>query len=241
MPRIQFFNYNNNKIAYRFSKRSKKTLVFIHGLQSSMNGTKATFFSKVAKKKNYSYLVMDLRGHGLSSGTFRELSIKDWYLDLVKIINFLKIEQIILVGSSMGGWLAINFSLLNQSKVIKLIGLAAAPDFTELLLWKNFNNNIKSKILIKGIYKKRISKDFVYEYSDILIKQSRSMLTSKIKRRFVGDVIFFQGSKDLSVPFNYNNRFLNSDQFKNLTISIIKDADHSLSDIRSLKIIEKEI
>ncbi len=67
------------------------------------------------------------------------------------------------------------------------------------------------------------------------------MLTSKIKRRFVGDVIFFQGSKDLSVPFNYNNRFLNSDQFKNLTISIIKDADHSLSDIRSLKIIEKEI
>ena len=240
MPRIQFFIYNNNKIAYRFSKRSKKTLVFIHGLQSSMNATKATFFSNISKRKNYSYLVMDLRGHGLSSGIFNKLSIKDWYQDLEEIINFLNIKQMIIVGSSMGGWLAINYTLLNPSKIIKLIGLAPAPDFTQLLLWNKFSNSIKSEILTKGVYKKKISRDFEYEYSKILIMQSKLMLTNKIKKKFNGEVIFFHGSKDKSVPYDYNERFLKGKQFGNLQINIIKDADHSLSDLKSLKIIEKE-
>ena len=240
MSRILFFNYNNNKIAYRFSKRSKKTIVFIHGLQSNMNGTKASFFNNLARKKNYSYLRIDLRGHGLSSGIFSELSVRDWYEDLEKLINFLKIKQMIIVGSSMGGWLAINYTLLNQSKVIKLIGLAPAPDFTELLLWKNFSNSIKKKIMTKGVYKKKLSKDFVYEYSKNLITQSKTILTSKIKRKYNGDVVFFQGSNDTSVPYDYNNRFLKGSQFKHLQINIIKNANHSLSDKISLKIIAKE-
>ena len=240
MPRIHFFKYNNNKIAYRFSKRSKKTIVFIHGLQSDMNGTKATFFYNIARRKKYSYLSMDLRGHGLSSGVFNQLSVKDWYQDLNELIKFLKIKQIIIVGSSMGGWLAINYTLLNPSKIIKLIGLAPAPDFTELLLWKNFRHSIKKKIMTKGVYKKRISKEFVYEYSKVLIMQSRPMLTNKIKSKYNGEVIFFQGSKDTSVPYDYNNRFLDGDNFENLQIIIVKDADHSLSDTKTLKIIEKE-
>ena len=240
MPRIHFFKYNNNKIAYRFSKRSKKTIVFIHGLQSDMNGTKATFFYNIARRKKYSYLSMDLRGHGLSSGVFNQLSVKDWYQDLNELIKFLKIKQIIIVGSSMGGWLAINYTLLNPSKIIKLIGLAPAPDFTELLLWKNFSHSIKKKIMTKGVYKKRISKEFVYEYSKALIMQSRPMLTNKIKSKYNGKAIFFQGSKDTSVPYDYNNRFLDGDNFENLQIIIVKDADHSLSDTKTLKIIEKE-
>ena len=240
MPRIHFYNYNNNKIAYRFSKRSKKTIVFIHGLQSDMNGTKASFFYNVAKRKKYSYLSMDLRGHGLSSGVFNQLSVKDWYQDLDELIKFLKIKQIIIIGSSMGGWLAINYTLLNPSKIIKLIGLAPAPDFTELLLWKKFSHNIKKKIMTKGVYKKRISKEFVYEYSKTLIMQSRPMLTNKIKSKYNGKAIFFQGSKDTSVPYDYNNRFLDGDNFENLQIIIVKDADHSLSDTKTLKIIEKE-
>ena len=240
MPRIHFYNYNNNKIAYRFSKRSKKTIVFIHGLQSDMNGTKASFFYNVARRKKYSYLSMDLRGHGLSSGVFNQLSVKDWYQDLDELIKFLKVKQIVIVGSSMGGWLAINYTLLNPSKIIKLIGLAPAPDFTELLLWKNFSDSIKKKIMTKGVHKKRISKEFVYEYSKVLIMQSRPMLTNRIKSKYNGEVIFFQGSKDTSIPYDYNNRFLDGDHFQNLRINIIKDADHSLSDIKTLKIIEKE-
>ena len=118
-----------------------------------MNGTKASFFYNVAKRKKYSYLSMDLRGHGLSSGVFNQLSVKDWYQDLDELIKFLKVKQIVIVGSSMGGWLAINYTLLNPSKIIKLIGLAPAPDFTELLLWKNFSDSIKKKIMTKGTHK----------------------------------------------------------------------------------------
>jgi len=70
--------------------------------------------------------------------------------------------------------------------------------------------------------------------------QSKLMLTNKIKKKFNGEVIFFHGSKDKSVPYDYNERFLKGKQFGNLQINIIKDADHSLSDLKSLKIIEKE-
>ena len=136
MPKYEYLNVNNNKIAYRYYKRSKKTVIFIHGLKSDMNGKKSIYFNKYCRNKNYSYLCFDFRGHGKSSGTFTDYGISDWYDDLYKLIKFLKIANPILVGSSMGGWVAMLFSLKNPKKIQKLIGIAPAPDFTTELLWR---------------------------------------------------------------------------------------------------------
>ena len=129
-----------------------------------MNGKKSIYLNQYCRKKNYSYLCFDFRGHGKSSGEFTNFGISDWYEDLNKLINFLKIANPILIGSSMGGWVAMLYSLKNPKKIQKLIGIAPAPDFTTNLLWKELNETDKKKIKSNKIIKKKINKEFYYDY-----------------------------------------------------------------------------
>ena len=207
-----------------------------------MDGTKSKFFNNLAKRKNYSYLRFDCSGHGNSTGVFQDLSIKDWYLDLVNILSFLKINKnIILIGSSMGGWLAILYSLNFPKNISKLIGLAAAPDFTERLVWPNLSKVNKLKIQNKKIVKIKINQNFSYIYSHKLIFESKKYLIKNINKKYNGPVVFFHGSKDLSVPYNYNENFLFSYHFKNIHLKTLKNEDHSLSSKKTLVIIAKDI
>ena len=148
MSKLQHFIKGNNKIAYRYYKRSKKNLVFIHGLMSDMNGQKSIFFNNFCRKKNFSFLCFDFSGHGKSSGDFIEFGIKDWYEDLKSLINHLNLKNITLIGSSMGGWVGMLYALNFAKNVDRLIGIAAAPDFTKDLLWKELSD--KNKDLIRS-------------------------------------------------------------------------------------------
>ena len=207
-----------------------------------MDGKKSKFFNNLAKEKNYSYLRFDCSGHGNSTGVFQDLSIKDWYLDLVNILSFLKINKnIILIGSSMGGWLATLYSLNYPKNISKLIGLAAAPDFTERLIWPNLSKVNRLKIQNKRIVKVKINRNFSYIYSHKLIFESKEYLIKNIKKKYYGSVVFFHGSKDLSVPYNYNENFLFSNHFKDIQLKTLKDEDHSLSSKKALAIIAKDI
>ncbi len=242
MSQLKFTISNKHKIAYRFIKRTKKTIVFIHGLQSDMNGTKSLFFQNIAKNKNYSYLRFDCSGHGKSSGTFHDLSIKDWYEDLKNVLSVLNINNnIILIGSSMGGWLSCLFALHYPKKVLKLIGIAPAPDFTERLIWPSLSNRNRLKIRKKENITIKVNDYFSYIYSYNLIFKSKKYLIKNIKKKFDGEVIFFHGSQDESIPYDYNNIYLHSHHFKNIQLNIIKGENHSLSTKKSLNIIAKKI
>lgn len=241
MSKHDFLCVNNNKIAYRYYKRRKKTVIFIHGLKSDMNGKKSVYFNKYCKEKNYSYLCFDFRGHGKSSGNFTDYGIGDWYEDLHKLIKFLKISKPILIGSSMGGWVAMLFSLKNPNKIKKLIGIAPAPDFTVDLLWKKLSDKNKKCIKSNKIVRKKISKDFYYEYSLNLFSNSRKYLIRNINRIFKGETVLFHGGNDHTIPYNYNDKFLKKKNFPLLLNIIIKGADHSMSDNYSLKTITKFI
>ena len=241
MPNYEYLNINNNKIAYRYYKRSKKTVIFIHGLKSNMNGKKSIYLNQYCRKKNYSYLCFDFRGHGKSNGKFTDFGISDWYEDLNKLINFLKIANPILIGSSMGGWVAMLYSLKNPKKIQKLIGIAPAPDFTTDLLWKELNETDKKKIKSNKIVRKKINKEFYYYYSPQLFKNSRKCLIRNMNKKFNGEAIFFHGSLDHTVPYKYNDKFLKKKNFPQLLYITIKNADHSMSDSYSLKTISKFI
>ncbi len=206
-----------------------------------MNGKKSIYFNQFCRNKNYSYLCFDFRGHGKSSGEFTDYGISDWYEDLNILIKFLNIANPILIGSSMGGWVAILFSLKNPKKIQKLIGIAPAPDFTIDLLWKELNEKNKKKIKSNKIVRKIINKDFYYDYSPQLFKNSRKCLIRNINKTFNGETIFFHGGNDHTVPYNYNDKFLKKKNFPQLLLITIKNADHSMSDSYSLKTISKFI
>ena len=90
MSKLQYFIKGNNKIAYRYYKRSKKNLIFIHGLMSDMNGQKSVFFNNYCRKENISFLCFDFSGHGKSNGDCINFGIKDWYKnlkDFIAIVN----------------------------------------------------------------------------------------------------------------------------------------------------------
>ena len=206
-----------------------------------MNGKKSIYFNKFCRNKNYSYLCFDFRGHGKSSGEFTDYGISDWYEDLNRLIKYLNITNPTLIGSSMGGWVAMLFSLKNPKKIQKLIGIAPAPDFTTDLLWKELNEKNKKKIKSNKIVRKIINKEFYYDYSPQLFKNSRKCLIRNINKTFSGETIFFHGGSDHTVPYNYNNKFLKKNNFPQLLFITIKNADHSMSDSYSLKTISKFI
>ncbi len=208
---------------------------------SNMSGKKSNFLANFCLKNDLSFLSFDFQGHGQSSGEFTSFGISDWFNDLENIIKYLKIKNCILVGSSMGGWVAIIYALMHPRKVSKLIGIAPAPDFTTKIIWKNFNTNQKNKIQNNKIVRQKVSSDFVYSYSPELFKRSKKYLLEKIKGDFLGETIFLHGGKDKAVPYGYNDNFNFSKKFKNFKNILVKDADHSLSDRESLKTLSKFI
>ena len=235
MSKLSYYLKGNTKIAYRYYKRSKKSLVFIHGMLSDMNGKKSKYFNNYCRKKNITFLCFDFQGHGKSNGDFTDLGVGDWFKNLKDLLHYLNIEDPILIGSSMGGWVAMLYALHFPKKVKKLIGIAPAPDFTVDLLWKEFSTKDKNTINSNKIVEKKINDDFIYKYSPKLFLNSKKYLIKNIKKTYSGEVILFHGSEDLVVPHHYNDKFYKNKIFSKVVNITIKNADHSMSDIFSLR------
>ena len=208
---------------------------------SDMTGSKSNFFNRFCRINKLSFLCFDFRGHGSSSGAITDYGVSDWFNDLKLVIKKLKINKPILIGSSMGGWVAMSYALHNPLKVSKLIGIAPAPDFTTELLWKKFTKVQKLAIQNKKIVENKIDKNFSYFYSFYLFKNSKNKLLKNNKNVFKGETVLFHGSQDKTVPLDYNNRLIFKKNFMNLKMIIIKGADHSMSDNSSLQTIIKFI
>ena len=194
MSKLNYFLKGNTKIAYRYYKRSKKNLVFIHGLLSDMNGKKSTYFNNYCRKKNISFLCFDFQGHGKSNGDFINYGIGDWFDNLKNLLRYLKIEDPILIGSSMGGWVAMLYALYYPSKVKKLIGIAPAPDFTVDLLWKELSTKDKKKIKSNQVVEKKVTDDFIYKYSPNLFLNSEGYLIKNLNKKFDNIKLLMQKS-----------------------------------------------
>ncbi len=204
---------------------------------SDKKGAKSKYIGNYCKKKNYSFLCFDFRGHGMSSGNFTEYGVGDWYDDLCNIIKLLRINKCILIGSSMGGWIAMLYALRFPKKVKKLIGIAPAPDFTTDLIMKELTNAEIKKIKMNNIVEKKVNKDFTYKYSPKLFLNSKKHLIKNINKVYKGEVILFHGSEDFTIPYNYNDKFFKNKNFPILINLTIRNADHSMSDNFSLRTI----
>ncbi len=199
--------------------------MFLGGFATDMTGTKASFLAERCEKENISFLRGDYRGHGASSGDFRDGAIGAWFDDACALLDRQTEGPQLVVGSSMGGWLAFMLALARPDRVKALIGVAAAPDFTEDLIWKNLPEEKRKLLEQKGeieeyglIYTRRLIEE---GRNNLILRGALATLTCPVR--------LLQGLNDESVPSEYALRIAASIGHDDVRITFLKNGDHRLS------------
>ena len=232
---------SGQQLAYSFIRGTGPTVIFLGGFKSDMEGSKANFLEKWAKKRNRSFLRFDYSGHGQSSGDFLNLGIGDWCNDAKQIIGLTENNGIILVGSSMGGWIALLLSRELGSRLKGLITIAAAPDFTEESMWKNFTEDQKKEVLNKGVLYLPSDYSEPYPITRYLIENGRQNLVLCEPLELTCPVRLMQGTEDTAVTRETALKLFDHINADDLSLFFKRGADHSFSDQGCLEILEKNL
>lgn len=217
-------------LAYIAAAGSAPGLVFLPGFMSDMSGAKAVALAQFCDDRGQALLRLDYRGHGLSQGEFAHYGIDDWLQDTLLAIDRLTSGPLILVGSSMGGWLALLAALARPERVAGVIGIAAAPDFTEELLWQQLSPAEQQTVMNDGaLYQPSDYGEKPYCFSRKLIEDGRRHLLLGKPIPLRCPVRLLQGMADVDVPFATALRLAERLETKDVTVTLIKDADHRLS------------
>ena len=232
----------NKKIRYLTVPPKRKIyIVFLHGFMSDLEGKKPKKFLNYCKKKKIGFLALEYSGHGKSSGEFLKGNISKWsYETRIIIKKIIKNNNFILVGSSMGSWLALNQFKHFNNNIKGFLGIGSAPEFLEKLMWNKFSVKIKKEIIKNGLYKLKHG-NYEYPITHQLIKDGKKnkVLNKKIKLKI--PVTMFHGKKDEVVPTNFSRKVLKIFTKAKKKLFIIKNGDHSLSNKKNLKIIIDEL
>jgi len=236
-----FLSTDEELIAYKQNKGQGPTIIWCGGLKSDMEGSKATYLHDWAIAKNANFIRFDYYGHGQSSGRFRDGTISRWGADIVAVIDNLAESDVLLIGSSMGGWSSLLATIARPERVKGLVLIAPAPDFTEKLMWKNWSEEARQAVITDGIYYEPSEYDEPYEYSRELIEDGRANQLLDGPIPFVGPVRILQGVVDPVVPWDYAFQVVGALTTRNVTMTLIKDGDHSLSRPQDLKRLEASL
>ncbi len=233
---------NTKKIRYILKLfDNSQFLVFLHGFMSDLEGAKPNAFLKFAKKNKISFLALEYSGHGKSSGKFINGNISKWSKETsILIKKFVKKEDFILIGSSMGAWISLNQFKIFKKQIKGFLGIGAAPEFLENLMWKKFTKKMKEETKKKGICHLKHG-NYEYPITLQLIKDGRKnkVLNKKINSSI--KVTMVHGEKDDVVPVSYSRKVLKLFPKARKSLNIIKKGDHSLSNKKWLKIILNEL
>ena len=216
-------------------------IVFLHGFMSDLEGKKPNAFLKFAKKNRLSFLALEYSGHGKSTGKFINGNITKWSNETsILIKKFVKKNDFIIIGSSMGAWLSLKQFQKFKKQIKGFLGIGSAPEFLENLMWKKFTKKMKSETIKKGIIQLKHG-NYEYPISLQLIKDGRKnkVLNKNIDTKI--SVTMVHGQKDEVVPVFYSRKVLKIFQKAKKKLVIIKGGDHSLSSQKWLKIIIKEL
>lgn len=229
------------RLAYQRTAGQGPWIVFLGGLKSDMEGTKAIHLEAWAKANGRAFLRFDYSGHGESSGTFEEGSIGDWAEDTAAAIGILTDGKVIVVGSSMGGWQALLFARNHPDRMAGMVTIAAAPDFTEDGYWANFTDAQKAELESEG--RVAMPSDYMEPYiiTKRLIEDGREQLVLRSPLSLPFSVRCLQGTADTAVSTETALRLLDHADCPDMHLTLVKDADHRFSDERCLAMIEAAI
>lgn len=214
-------------IAYRRSEGQSPGIIFLHGYASDMDGTKSAFLHDWADKNERSFLRFDMRGNGLSKGHFDDFTLQDWLDDALHMLDHHTNGPQIIVGSSMGGWLALHLAKLRPERVSHVIGIAAAPDFVRKIPQNGFKID-KGYELESGLtFTNRLLKD----------GEALCMLDGAIDIQC--PVTLLQGKQDDSVPWQTAEKIKERLKPDQCEIIYVDDADHRFSRPQDLEMLKK--
>ena len=238
---IEYLTKNKKNIAYSANAGGAFTLVFLGGFMSDMMGSKATHLEDWAKNNHYGFLRFDYSGHGQSSGVFESCNISDWVEDTYEIITEKTTGPIILIGSSMGGWISFLIYQKLRDRIAGIVTIAAAPDFTEDYFWANLSDKQKSELLNAGRIFLPSDYDEPYPITLALIENGRKHLILKRPLKVLCPIRMLQGTADKSVEVQTAIKLLNHIDCDNMHLKLVAQADHSFSSPTCLQILEKTI
>ncbi|MDX5361195.1 MAG: alpha/beta hydrolase [Alphaproteobacteria bacterium] len=205
-------------------------VIFMGGFRSDMEGTKALFLDEWAGERGRSYLRFDYSGHGSSGGAFEDLCLGDWIADARDMVRMMTTGPQVVVGSSMGGWIALHAALALPHAVRGLVGIAAAPDFTEDLMWAEFSEDIRAQIMETGVYHEPSEySDEPYAITRLLIEDGRKHLLLRAPIPLDIPVRLLQGMKDADVPWERALKLAGAIAHDDVRVTLLKGGDHRLS------------
>lgn len=223
-------------IAYHFYEGKAPGVMFLGGFASDMTGTKALALEKHCRATKRSFVRFDYRGHGASTGLFSDGTIGTWLEDAILILDKVTRGPQVLVGSSMGGWIMLLLAITRPARISGLIGIAAAPDFTERLLWDKLSDEALSALKQEGRWEKPSNySDKTHIITQTLIEEGRDHLLLDGPIDINVPVRLLHGMRDAEVPWYYAQGIQDRLNSTDVTAILIKDGDHRLSRKRDLE------
>lgn len=229
------------RLAYNRIEGRGPTVLFLAGLKSDKEGTKALHLEGWARMRGQAFLRFDYSGHGQSSGAFEDGCIGDWHQDTLAVVDALTEGPILPVGSSMGGWQALLLARARPDRIAGLVTIAAAPDFTEDSYWTGFSDTQKAQLEDQGFVE--LPSDYMepYRITRRMIEDGRDHLVLRAPLHLPFPVRCLQGTADTAVAAELALRLLDHAECADMRLTLVKDADHRFSDGPCLGLIEQAL
>lgn len=217
-------------------------LIFLGGFKSDMTGVKATWLQARSGTQGRAFIRFDYRGHGQSSGQFEDGCIGDWADDAAEVLKRLTTGPQILIGSSMGGWIALLLARRHPARIAGLIGIAAAPDFTEDGIAATLTDDQKHRMQTEGkIAVPSQYSEQPYVLTRHLVEEGRNHLVLRSPLTLHCPVRLLHGTADPDVDHAVSLRLLEHLDGPDTRLTLVKGADHRFSDHRALDILGRTI
>lgn len=229
---------DGTSIAYHRTSGKSPGVVFMGGFMSDMTGTKALALEAWAKTRGRAFLRFDYRGHGTSSGRFEDHTIGDWAEDAALAFDRLTEGPQLVVGSSMGGWIALLTARTRAPRIVGLTLIACAADFTEDLLLGGLSPTEREELMRDGLV--RLASDYggaPYIITKSLIEDGRRHLLLGAPIAIGCPVRLLHGMRDPDVPWQRSLAVAERLESEDVRMTLVKDGDHRLSRDQDLRLL----
>jgi pimeloyl-ACP methyl ester carboxylesterase len=217
------------------------TVVFLPGFRSDMTGDKATALAAFCAERGQAMLRFDYSGHGVSGGRFEDGTIGRWTADALAVVDQQTEGPLILVGSSMGGWIALLTALARRDRTAALVGIAPAPDFTEILMWEAMTFEQRATIMRDGVFHRPSQYGEPYPITQRLIEDGRDHLLLNDRISLDCPVRLLHGQCDPDVPWEMSLRIAERLTSRDVRVVLVKDGDHRLSRPQDLALLRRTL